>query len=171
MALAGCAGTAGADAGERARPATTPTRLPAEYAGGACQLLTYTTVEGTLGLHFDVAAADQEGDSYSCVLQGEGSTYPDLRLVVTPSSTDTVTFAKVVRPKGAVAVAGLGKAGYRSGGTGENGGPAVEVGWLSGNARLLTLRVTLPKDTPAAQAGQVATRLVTLAKKIDQASV
>jgi hypothetical protein len=171
LALAGCSAVAGARPPATARPTATPTRLPAEYAGGACQLLTYATVEGILGLHFDVAAADQEGGSYSCVLQGEAATYPDLRLVVTPSSADVATFRAVVRPHGAVSVGGLGKAGYRSGGTGESGGPVVEVGWLSGNARLLMLRVTMPRGSTAAQATAMAARVVTLAKKIDEASV
>lgn len=171
LTLAGCGAVAGARPTTAARPAATPTRVPAEYAGGACQLLTYATVEGTLGVHFDVAAADQEGGSYSCVLQGEASAYPDLRLVVTPSSADPATFRKVVRPRGAVAVAGLGKSGYRSGGTGENGGPVVQVDWLSGNARLLTLRVTMPKGSTAAAVDAMGGRVVALAKKIDEASV
>jgi hypothetical protein len=162
LVLAGCQRT------PRTAPAPMPTRLPVEYAGGACQLLTYGAVDQALGVHFDVAASDKSGDSFSCVLQTEAEDYPDLALVVSPSTADSKTFAKVVQPTGATAVKSLGKVGYRATMKGSNGGQAVEVGWLTGNGRLLVLRVTMPVGRPL---GDMPDRVVALAKVIDRSSL
>jgi hypothetical protein len=66
----------------------------------------------------------------------------------------------------------LGKVAYHSiGGTGTGRGPIVEVAWLSANNRLMTLRFTTVAGTTPADATTMATKLVDLAKKIDQIGV
>jgi hypothetical protein len=165
---AGCtssdAGAAGTD-----RPARVPAHEPAEYAGGACQLLSFELVNGALGTHFEVAGAGDSGDTYTCVLQRVDAQLPDLLLAVTPTMADTPIFHDKVVPKGATVLNDLGKLGYSrtvpaSGGA----GAGAEVGWLSGNQRLMVLRY---RAAAGGDATDLVPKLVTLAKKVDQASV
>jgi hypothetical protein len=170
LGLAGCAGT-GTDSGADAvQPAGT--RWPAGAAGGACQLLDYDVVESTVGTRFDVSAAGSEKDTYSCVLQQTTASFPDLTLAVTATSADVAAFRAAFVPKNATLVPGLGKVGYSasrpaSGG----GGPAVEVGWLAGNGRLLVLRYRFPRGTPGSKTSPIIPRLVDLARRIDDATL
>ena len=149
-----------------------PSVAPAADAGGACQLIDYDSIKATLGVTFAVAGAAQQGDTYTCVTQARHASFPDLVLSVTATTADPGVFTSTVQPKGATAVAGLGKAAFSitfpaSGNT----GPAVEVGWLAGNARLLDLRLRLPANADADQVTQAVPKLIELAKKIDLSSI
>jgi hypothetical protein len=165
--LAGCAPAAD---GEPAAPGPSPTPAPTE--GGACYLLDPAEIEQTLGVRFDVAAASRSKDTYTCVVQPALTGHPDLSLSVTATSADASVFKDTVTPRGAASVAGLGRSGYRAmlkAGTGK--GPGVEVGWLSGDGRLLTLRFTLAAGEAAAAAKAAAPKVIALAKEIDQSRV
>ncbi len=172
--LAGAAGCTSAAAGAP-RVGHAPddaSRLPAEYAGGACQLMNFDLVKGSLGVDFDVAGAGNVDDSYTCVLQKLKDELPDLTLSVTPTQADIALFHDKVIPKGATVLSDLGKLGYsRTVGPAAGAGPAAEVGWLSGNQRLMTLRYRSPAGTDPAQVSALVSKLVDLAKKVDQASV
>lgn len=153
-------------------PAATRTVAPASAAGGACYLLTFADIQVTLGVRFDVAAASKQQKTSACVAQRAGASRPDLVLTATPTSADGAIFGAEVRPKGAAAVKNLGAAAYQrplapAGG----GGPAAEVGWLTGNGRLLTLRFTYPPDADGAEAAAIMPKLIALAKKIDRSSI
>jgi hypothetical protein len=164
-----------ADARSRARftaaGTPVPTRSPAAAAGGACYLLEYEVVEQTVGTSFDVAAAGATGETFTCVLQGRSGSYPDLTLAVTAVSVDPAGFMSTVSPKGSAALTALGKAGYSAVmAAGAGAGPAVEIGWLSGDNRLLVLRY---RCAPAVggDIDALALKLVALAKKVDQKSL
>jgi hypothetical protein len=174
---AGCAAVAGCTAAAAEPPeppaaaaaAPAATELPASAAGGACQLLDYATVEASTKVRFDVAAASQQGKTFTCVVQRSGASRPDLMLAVTATTADPATFRSTVAPEKAQQVAGLGAAAYRvalaGGGT---QGPGVEVGWLSADKRLLTLRFTFAPGAATAAVNGVTPQLVDLAKKIDK---
>ncbi len=167
LALAGCSADqpVSADPG----PAVPAARPPAAAAGGACILLDFGLIAEKLGVTFDVAAADQAQDASTCVVQREGASRPDLMLsVVERTSADGPMFLAELKPAKAAAVPGLGAAGYRllTGGSGA-AGPVVEVGWLTKNAQLKTLRFTFEAGAPTDRADQLAPRLVELAKALD----
>jgi hypothetical protein len=181
LLLAGCGGEAGAPAAAGPAPSAAsptptgikPTRWPAALAGGACQLLDYAVVEGTIGIAFDVAAGGRQDATYTCVLQRTGVTVPDLSLAVSPTTATPTIFKSTVAPKGSAAVTGLGKAAYRAGlpaAPKQNRGAGVEVGWLSGNNRIIVLRYTLPVDATSEAIAQVNTKLVELAAAVDKVS-
>ena len=164
---------AGCSAGATARPPTpSPTREPAGAAGGACLHLDYDVIESTLGAVFDVAAKGDSAGTSTCVLQRDGASLPDLTLAVTRSSADPTVFKAVVMPKGAASVAELGRQAYSVpvAATAE-AGPGVEVGWLSGNARLMVMRYRFPIGTDDATAAAFTPKLVELTRKIDRANV
>jgi hypothetical protein len=161
---AGCGQAGGGSAGSVAAP----TGAPARPAGGACYLLDFADIDQTLGVRFDVAAASRSKDTYTCVVRPALTDQPDLSLSVTATTADASVFKDTVAPDGASAVAGLGKVGYRAAlKAGAGKGPAVEVGWLSGDGRLLTLRFTLAVGQAATAAQAAAPKVVALAKKID----
>jgi hypothetical protein len=165
--MSGCASSA-AGAPRTGHPAP-PGRQPAEYAGGACQLMNFDLVNGALGSDFEIAGAGNVDDTYTCVLQRLNATLPDLTLAVTPTLADTSIFHDKVVPKGATVLSDLGKLGYsRSVPAAGGAGPGVEVGWLSGNQRLMVLRY---RSAAGGDASALLPKLVTLAKKVDQASV
>jgi hypothetical protein len=166
LATAGCA-RAGADPATAAVGAASPTRWPASTEGGACYLLDYAVIEQVIGVSFDVAAASTAENTFTCVLQRATGSYPDLTLAVTPTAADAGVFASTVQPAGAAAVGDLGRIGYSASVPATaDAGPAVEVGWLSGNDRLLILRYRGPAgpDDSAAMVG----KLTALAKRIDR---
>jgi hypothetical protein len=169
-ALAACS-PAGAD--RTADPGTvtsTSTEPPtAADAGGACLLLDFAATNKALGTAFDVAGAGQSGDTFSCVLRSAAAEYPMMSVALTPTKTDVPTFqSPAIWPKGAAFVGALGKVAYRISlkATDEHG-PGVEVTWLSGNDRLITLQVLVGKGKEALPYQKV----VTLARLVDQASV
>lgn len=170
LLLAGC-GSSADGATPRGGADASPTRQPAEYAGGACQLLNYEVIESTLGARFEVSASAQQEDTYTCVVQPAKADYPDLLLSVTPTDADVPVFKSTVVPRGANSVSGLGLVGYSAVLKAGSAGPGLEVGWLSGNARLIILRYTLPARTPTGDATAAVPKLIALAKKVDQSSL
>jgi|HigsolmetaAR206D_1030411.scaffolds.fasta_scaffold04678_4 hypothetical protein len=157
-------------------PATLPApevvRLPAAAAGGACQLLDYPVIEEAIGVRFEVSAASRHGKTDTCVARTEAAGGPELALAVSPTTADAGVFADEVVPRGGKSVKGLGKAAYRATiKAAKNSGPGVEVGWLTGNGRLVNLRYTFAKDGEQADLDEFAGKLVTLAKKIDTSSL
>lgn len=167
LVLAGCTAR---DAG--ARPALPPVQLieaPAESAGGACILWDYALVLQRLGVRFDVAASDQFDDTSTCALQVQGADRPDLTLAVVERTTaDPDLFRADLMPATGKRVGGLGKAAYRSvGKAGGDHGPVVEVGWLSADRQLITLRFTFARGASARDADAMSGRLVSLAKELD----
>jgi hypothetical protein len=165
---AGCSGDANADSGGSTHPSGIPARQPAALSGGACQLLDYDVVEAVIGVRFAVAAAASSAATFTCVLQPDGAGLPDLSLAVTATEADNSVFRSTVIPKGATTLEDLGKLGYRVGVPGSAAaGPGVEVGWLSGNQRLMVLRFHSATGTAAGDVDALAPKLVDLAKKID----
>jgi hypothetical protein len=165
LTLSGCG-----EAAATARPAPAPVvvDLPAASAGGACALLDYAVIERATGARFDVSAASRHRQTYSCVLRTEEADHPDLALSVTETSADASVFKADVVPSGGQTVTGLGKAAYRQTvSPGKNVGAAVEVGWLSADGRLVSLRYTFAAGQDRAVADAFATKLIALAKKID----
>jgi hypothetical protein len=174
VALLTVAGCANADA----HPQTTavsvpsPTRLPAGTAGGACYLLDYDVIEQIVGTSFDVAAASEANDTFTCVLQqAKDASYPDLTLAVSATDADATTFKSTVQPKGAAPVTELGRIGYSVTQSPAAAGPSVEVGWLSGNSRILILRYRFPATATPDEVNALTPKLVALAKKVDQTSL
>ncbi|WP_281906289.1 hypothetical protein [Phytohabitans aurantiacus] len=165
---AGC----GDEAGAKAPPAPAPVvaTLPAASAGGVCGLLDYEAIEGALGTRFDVAAASTHKDTATCMVQANGAPRPDLMLSVTETAADAATFTSEVAPDGAKSVKGLGKAAYRTARAASGkAGPTAEVGWLTADKRLITLRYTCVSDEPKATAEELSVKLVELAKAVDKA--
>ncbi|MEV4760228.1 hypothetical protein AB0J86_34715 [Micromonospora sp. NPDC049559] len=166
LVLAGCAQDPAAD-----RPVLGPpeaVELPAASAGGACAALDFAVVEQATGARFDVSAASQVRQTHTCVLRSQETTQPELALSVTRSSSDAQGFKTDMVPQGAKAVSGLGKAAYRQTSAPARGaGPAVEVGWLSNDGRLVIMRYTFPADQNPDDADAFAEKLVELAKKLD----
>ncbi|HWG99507.1 MAG TPA: hypothetical protein VNV66_09330 [Pilimelia sp.] len=143
----------------------------AAAAGGACALLDFAAVRRTLGVTFDVAAATGAGRTRSCVLRATAARHPDLLLTESRTTADAAAFGEEVRPSGARRVTGLGRAAYRATVAPTRGrGPAVEIGWLTADGRLLTLRHTLAAGAPAAAAAALGGRLHALATEVDAAA-
>lgn len=170
LTLAGCAGQAVAT--PPALPPAPRTDWPASVAGGACQLLDYPMIEEATGTRFDVSAATAKQKTYTCVVQTETASRPDLALSVTATSADAAIFADEMVPRGAKTVKGLGKIAYRlTLAPGKGHGAGVEVGWLSGDGRLVCLRYTFSTGHDKAAADAFAPKLIRLAKKIDTSSL
>ena len=165
---AGCSGNANADSGGPTHPTGTPTRQPAALSGGACQLLDYDIIEAAIGVRFAVAAAATNAATFTCVVQPGDAGLPDLSLAVTATEADMSVFRSTVIPKGATTIEDLGKIGYRAGAPASAAaGPGLEVGWLSGNQRLMVLRYRSATGTAQGDVDAMAPKLVDLAKKID----
>jgi hypothetical protein len=155
------------------KPAATRTAapLPAFDAGGACQLLDYGTIQQKTGLVFSVAAAAQQGDTFTCLVQPSGVNYPDLALSVTATTADEKVFQTVVMPAGSAKVDGLGKIAYTvplpvAG----EAGPGVQVGWLAANKRLMVLRLRLVATAQPEETASLGPKMVELAKTIELTS-
>jgi hypothetical protein len=172
VALGGCNLPTGSPASSGAKKPKTASSepKPASLAGGACLLLDYDTINTTLGTHFDVAASADKSDSFTCVVQGASAGLPDLTLSITATDLTPSDFTADVKPAKSSAVAGLGKIGYEiEHPPGDGNGSTIEVGWLSGNDRLIVM-------TYAYAAGQtvddaMVTAMIELAKKIDGTTV
>lgn len=169
--VSGCGGSSeSSDAsGQAASPSPTWVYvLPAYEAGGACELLDYDTISSAIGIQFAVAAAAQEGETYTCIVQQAGVSYPDLTLSVANTTADAKAFQTVVMPDGATAVESLGQSAFSSAIAAADGiGPGVQVAWLSTNKRLVTLRIRLAPEATAEVATELTTKLVALSKIID----
>ena len=172
LAMAGCAGPAAGSprAPTSANPVPSATREPAEDAGGACLLLSFEQVDTVLGVAFGAAGASISGDTSTCVLRKVETPLPDLALSVSPTLADPTVFKASVAPKGSSAVPDLGKVAYSRPVPAAGGaGPGAEIGWLSGNQRLMVLRYRTPPGTPAGDPTALLPKLVDLARKVDQA--
>jgi hypothetical protein len=170
LGVAGCGGTRAQADGGHADPA--PSRWPAAIAGGACQLLDYDVIAAAIGVQFDVAAAGTSAATFTCVVQRTAADLPDLSLAVTATQADPTTFKTSVQPKSSATVTDLGKVGYSVPvAATKDAGPGLEVGWLSGNQRLIVLRYRSPSGTAAGDLTALLPKLVDLARKIDQTSV
>ena len=149
FAIVGLAGACNLPAGSVAAPSDRKTAAsstasaaprPASLAGGACLLLDYTAINAALGTQFSVAASADKSDSYTCVVQGPTASFPDLTLSITATDLANSDFGTDVQPKKSTAVKGLGKVGYEiEHAATARRGPTIEVGWLSGNERLIIL--------------------------------
>lgn len=165
----GASGCADAEADPPPVAAPVATAWPASVAGGACELLDYATIEAAIEVRFDVAAASEQGKTNTCVVRHSGAGQPELMLAVSPTTVGTDIFRSTVAPSKAQKVSGLGKAAYQARiAAGKADGPGVEVGWLSGDNQLVSLRFTFPLDTDPAEADALATPLVDLAKQLDK---
>jgi hypothetical protein len=163
--LAGC-DNAGAS------PSATAATAQAADGGGACRLLDFGMVNAKLGLNLSVAAGAQQDNTFSCVLQAAGASYPDLVLSVTATTIGPEVFGTMIQPKDATAVPGLGVTGYQmQTPPAEKAGPGVEVGWLAGNKRIIQLSLRLAPGTPDQKAADTMPKVVELAKLIDLSSL
>src|SRR5262245_29572954 len=179
VALAGsaaCTAAAGDSASSGSRSAGVATSLPppsaAALAGGACLLMNFATVRKELGTAFTVAAAGDSSGSYSCVLQESSGSLPSLTLSITATDLSSADFKSNVVPKGSSPISQLGKIAYRQiVPATKSTGPSIEVGWLSGNNRLIIFRYVCARDTPAATSSALGTKMVSLAQIVDQTTV
>jgi hypothetical protein len=161
-----------ANANRAALPAKPVSVAPAAAAGGACQLLDWDMIKKSLGLTFAVAAAAQQGNTFTCVTQGHGASLPDLMLAVTPTTADASIYTSTIQPKGATAVSGVGKVAFSRITPAEaDAGPGIELGWLAGNSRIIDLRLRLATKATAQDAQATLPKMVELAKKVDLSSL
>lgn len=166
--LAGCGG----DEPRTTIPPPQVVDLPAAAAGGACQLLDFPVIEEATGVRFDVSAAGAHRGSHTCVVRSETAERPELTLSVTKTTADVSTFKEEMVPGGGKALSGLGKTAYRATmAPGKDHGAGVEVGWLTGDGRLINLQYVLPAGEDRAAADAFADKIVTLAKTIDSSSL
>ena len=144
------------------------TNFPAATAGGACTLFDYGKIEKAIGTRFDVAAASQNGQTTTCVVQAEAAELPDLALTISKTTADADIFESDITPeKGATAVKGLGLAAYQAPVAPAKGsGAGLEICWLTKDKRLMSLRYTVAPDSPAPPKSMTA-KLVTLAKQVE----
>ncbi|MET0424978.1 MAG: hypothetical protein ABW046_13930 [Actinoplanes sp.] len=142
---------------------------PAASAGGACILWDWAFIKQTIGVGFEVAAADQVDDTSTCVVQTIRGDYPDLALsVVESTKADADEFLEDLKPAKAIKLKGLGKAGYRLNKAASGAhGPTVEIAWLSQAKQLQTLRFTFAKNAKAADVTTMNTKLLALAKAMN----
>jgi len=179
----GAAGNQSASASPGAHPSdSAPSSQPSEaqpsgppvaaMAGGACLLLDFHVINAALGSSFNVAAAAASSDTYTCDVQASAAAYPDLTLTVTATDLLPLDFTSSVVPSGSSSVTKLGKIGYvlQVAATTKLG-PAIEVGWLSGNGRLIIMRYTFPKSATAADATSLKTKMIALARVVDGTTV
>ncbi|WP_433057554.1 hypothetical protein [Dactylosporangium sp. CS-033363] len=158
------------DAG--ASPAAQASTAPAAAAGGACQLLDFGMVNAKLGLNLSIAAGASMDNTFSCVLQAAGGSYPDLVLSVSTTSIGADVFGSDVQPKDAQTVDGLGLVGYQmQTPAAEKAGPGVEVGWLAGNKRIIKLSLRLAPGNADDKAAEAMPKMIELAKLIDLSSL
>lgn len=131
-------------------------------------MLDYPSIEETTGVRFDVSAAGKHRDSSTCVLRSETAERPELALAVTKTSVDAAVFKEELTPRGGKAVSGLGKAAYRvTLAPGKEHGAGVEVGWLTSDGQMISLRYVFPAGEDRAAADAFAAKVVALAKTID----
>jgi hypothetical protein len=162
---------AGCD-GAGASPSAKGSTAPAAAGGGACQLLDFGMVNAKLGLDLSVAAGATQDNTFSCVLQAGGASYPDLVLSVSTTTIDAAVFGSMIQPKDAAPVEGLGLVGYQMPTpAADQAGPGVEVGWLTGNKRIIELSLRFAPGTAEEKAADAVPKVVELAKLIDLSSL
>ncbi|HET9519168.1 MAG TPA: hypothetical protein VFO77_15705 [Actinoplanes sp.] len=165
IALSGCSD---GDPRPKALPPAQVVHPAAASAGGACILWDFAEIEQRLGVRFNVAAAGQVDDTSTCVLQADGASRPDLMLaVVEQTPADPELYHSELMPAGATKVTGLGRAAYRTvTDAAADHGPVVEVGWLTRDSQLMTLRFTFGVDARTAEAEAMSARLLALAERM-----
>jgi hypothetical protein len=165
LALSGCSAQGDAPS---VLPPVQVVQPAAASAGGACILWDFSEIEQQLGVLFDVAAAGQVDDTSTCVVQASGRPLPDLALsVVEQTPADAETYHADLVPGTAKKVDGLGRAAYRDVAKATDGhGPVVEVGWLTADRQLMTLRFTFDEQAGADEAADMADRVLALAKSM-----
>jgi hypothetical protein len=173
--LASCTSAAPSSKALKPSSATSVSAPPlpaAALAGGACLLMDFKVVNAALGSQFDVAGAADKSGTYTCVLQDDSATYPNLTLSITATTLAPADFTASISPSGSKPVSNLGKIGYvvqvKATAT---VGPAVEVGWLSGNDRLIIMRYTFPTDSAATAATAASDGMTALARTVDATTV
>jgi hypothetical protein len=145
---------------------------PAAMAGGACLLLDFDTINKDLGSSFSTAGAADKNETYTCVVLAGPGARPNLTLSITATTLTTTDFTATVVPAGTKPVAQLGKIGYLEHiKPTASAGPAIEVGWLSGNERLIIMRYSMANGTSDADATSVEAGMTALAKTVDVTTV
>ncbi|WP_074318049.1 hypothetical protein [Micromonospora cremea] len=174
IVVAGLAGLLVSGCAAEAEPVAVPPPAPiavdvaASSSGGACRLLDFTVIEQLVKVRFDVAAASERVDTYTCVVRAESASLPELTLSVTDIKIDKATFAADVVPDKAAKVTGLGQQAYRRTVAAASGhGPVAEVGWLATEGRLATLSWTAARGVERSAAEKLIGDLIALAKKVD----
>ncbi|MGQ5260078.1 hypothetical protein ACTWLT_04920 [Micromonospora sp. ZYX-F-536] len=174
IVVAGLAGLLVSGCGAEAEPVAVPPPAPiavdvaAASSGGACRLLDFTVIEQVVKVRFDVAAASERDDTYTCVLRAERAALPELTLAVTETKIDKATFGADMVPDKAAKVTGLGQQAYRRTLAAAGGdGPVAEVGWLAGDGRMAELTWTGGRGTERSAAEKRTADLIALAKKVD----
>lgn len=171
LALTGCSADRAGDAGRAPVQAAVlqAAEAPAASAGGACILWDYAFLEDQLGVLFNVAAADEAAETSTCVVQTAGAPRPDLSLsVVEHTDASAKLFLSELAPKGSVQVKQLGIAAYRlvTPAAGAHG-PVIEVGWLSADRQVMTLRFTFAVGASVADGVAMSTRMISLAHNLN----
>lgn len=153
-------------------PASPAVEAPASSAGGACRLLDFAVINEATGNQFNVAAATRRGHTHTCVVRTTDTPTPDLVLAVSDVEFDLVTFKSDLVPKSSHPVSGLGKAAYQvtTAAKGKQGATA-EVGWLTKDGVVSSLRYTLPAGEDPATVEALVPKLVELAKKIKSSDI
>ncbi|ASW54150.1 hypothetical protein [Plantactinospora sp. KBS50] len=166
LALAGCGNDGSAE--PAAVPPPTTVNMPAASAGGACELLDFASAAKAVGVSFDVSGATEVNGTQSCVLRSQQAQAPDLTLSISKTKADVAIFKQEAVPRGGTSLSGLGRAAYRSVSAPAKGKAATaEVGWLSKDGRLVTVRYSGAPEDDQDSAEELVPGLVELAKKID----
>ncbi|MFB9234468.1 hypothetical protein ACFFWC_02770 [Plantactinospora siamensis] len=169
LALAGCGQEAPAEPADI--PPPTFADMPAASAGGACELLDFAAVRAAVGVPFDVSGATAVQGTRSCVLRSAAGALPDLALSVAETEADPAIFRATAVPRGGRKLDGLGQAAYQTTSAPAKGRPATaEVGWLSQDHQLFTVRYSGTPTDDRAATERLIPGLVSLAKQIDARS-
>jgi hypothetical protein len=164
-------GTPTAAGGPPSTSQSLPPPSPAALAGGACLLMNFETVRQQLGVTFTVSAAADSSGTFTCVLQGSDP-LPSLTLAITATELSTTDFQSQVVPSGATSVSELGKVAYQTVTPAtKTAGPVIEVGWLSGNNRLIVFRYASPRGTTPATINTLTPKMIGLSKIVDQTTM
>ncbi|MFY1633122.1 hypothetical protein ACN27F_07495 [Solwaraspora sp. WMMB335] len=166
--------TAQPSGGSAASPSPSPVepypevpRPPVAEAGGACAMLDYDVIEEKVGFRFEVAAASSSGKTQSCILRPAAEPLPDLVVSISETRASASVFANDVAPVGAKEIKDLGKAAYwvpikPDPDTGY--GAALEVNWITGDPKLMSVRWTFAVGDDELSAVELAPKMVDLAR-------
>ncbi|HEY1177514.1 MAG TPA: hypothetical protein VGF17_15260, partial [Phytomonospora sp.] len=170
------AGSSSAPMGIESEP--DPSGAPEEEKGtdddkakGACEYLDAAAVAEAVGVTFTVIEPAEAKNAQVCVMQTTKGSYPDLTLATAKTKADPESFKATMMPDAAEEVGKLGKSAYQVVlKAPKGGGPVAEIGWLSENDRLFTLRYTSEAGTKKDTVTKALKPLVTLAKAIEKAA-
>ncbi|GIG68965.1 hypothetical protein [Phytomonospora endophytica] len=169
------AGSSSAPVGIESEP--DPSGAPEEEKGteddakGACEYLDVAAVAEAVGVDFTVVEPAEAKNAQVCVLQTTKGSYPDLTLATAKTKADPASFKATMMPDSAEEVGKLGKSAYQVVlKAPKGGGPVAEIGWLSDDDRLFTLRYTSEAGTKKDTVAKTLKPLVALAKAIEKAA-